>query len=245
MESSEYPRMRACEDAHWRYHGLRKLWERALRNYKPSVSKIADIGCGTGANAVFAARKFSAQVYGADKNPLAVGLASQSFPELPFFQAQAETLPFESGFFDAALCLDVLYAQGIDEAAALAEIARILKPDGVLLINLPAFECLRGSHDRAVHTRRRYVRKDLENLLMRAGFEIIKISYWNFFLFPIAFAARALSRLRPGPAQSDVTKVFPPLNFLFKLLLAAERFFFFKTGLPWGISVFAAARKRA
>src|SRR5918912_636461 len=38
----------------------------------------------------------------------------------------------------------------------LAELRRVLKPPGVLLLRVPAHDWLRGAHDRLVHTRHRY-----------------------------------------------------------------------------------------
>lgn len=246
MESVEYRQMRAYEDTHWWYDGLRRLWSRALKVYLPETDgiRIADIGCGTGANSAFAVREFSAKAVGADKSRQALQWASDR-PECTLLQAEAENLPFQSESFNAALLMDVLYIQGIDERAALQEIYRILKPGGILLVNLPAFEFLRGKHDRAVHTRHRYTKKELAKSLNDEGFEILKISYWNFFLFPAIFIFRQLSRLSCGSsARSDVGKVFPVYNLAGKILLRAEFFLLFKTGLPWGVSLFAAARVR-
>ncbi len=239
-----------CEDSHWWYDGLRRIWSQSLRGHVPECSgfRIADIGCGTGGNIASAVRELSAKMVGVDASPLAISLASRR-PECGMIaQARAESLPFRSQLFDAVLSTDVLYIRGIDEKKALREMYRILRPGGLLLINLPAFECLRGRHDQKVHTQKRYEKTALTALLHDSGFNIVKMSYWNFFLFPLVYLQRKCSVIfskNKTAAASDVKLPGHLMNRFLKNLLTMERFFFLKTGLPWGSSIFAIAQKPA
>ncbi|MFF0184511.1 class I SAM-dependent methyltransferase [Streptomyces sp. NPDC005244] len=96
---------------------------------------VLDLACGTG----FAARAAAARVgpagrvSGADINPGMIGVAEEHvsgrYPDIEFTVAPAERLPFEDAAFDAVVC-----QQGVqffpDLDAALAETARVTRPDG-------------------------------------------------------------------------------------------------------------------
>src|SRR5262249_44151658 len=120
-------------------------------------------------------------------------------------QGSVSALPYASGSFDIALSLDVLYHRAVpDDEAAARELARVLRPGGLLILNLPAYDRLRGAHDEAIHTARRYCRRRVVCLLSAAGLKPVRVAYWNSLLLPAAAASRLLSRLRPGPSTSDV-----------------------------------------
>lgn len=82
--------------------------------------------------------------------------------------------------------------------------ARILKPGGHVLLRLPAYQWLHGRHDQLVHTFRRYTRGELVRMLRRQGFELVRTSYANCFLFPLAAAKRLKDRVLP-PKQEYPT----------------------------------------
>ena len=66
------------------------------------------------------------------------------------------------------------------------EIKRVLSPGGHLLLRLPAYDWLRGRHDEAVHTARRFTVKGIKDLLHSTGFTVLHSSYANTILFPFA-----------------------------------------------------------
>jgi hypothetical protein len=72
----------------------------------------------------------------------------------------------------------------------------VLKPNGLLLLRVPAHDWLRGEHDRLVHTRHRYGRQEVDDKLRAAGFEVEQLSWANAVLFPAAAAKRLLERRR-------------------------------------------------
>jgi SAM-dependent methyltransferase len=154
-------------------------------------------------------------------------------------------LPFAAASFDIALSLDVLYHEGVpDDIAAARELARVLRPGGFLVLNLPAYPSLRGAHDEAIHTARRYTRPGVARLLREAGFTPERITHWNALLLPIAAASRLLSRLRPGEPTSDVHPVSPPLNALLAATLRLESAWSSRHDLTFGLSILALARKQ-
>lgn len=165
-----------------------------------------------------------------------------------FLRASVCALPFSDGCFDLVVSLDVLYHRAVpDDRAAARELARVLRPGGLLLLNLPAYEFLRSTHDRAIHTARRYTRGRVRSLLLEAGLTPLHVGHWNSLLFPIAAAVRLWGRLRPPheEAGSDVRPLPAWQNALLRgvlrLELAARRWWCF----PFGLSVIAVARKPA
>ena len=114
-------------------------------------------------------------------------------------QADICALPFADGSFDAVICSSVLYHEWVkDVAGAFRELRRVLRPGGLLLVNLPAFEFLHSAHDDAVMTKKRFRRREVRSLLTESGFTIQRLSYWTTLLFPLAVAARTLGGSKTG-----------------------------------------------
>ena len=96
-----------------------------------------------------------------------------------------------------------------DDSAALEEIHRVLRPGGVALIRLPAFDWIRGAHDEVVHTRHRYTRDELSAKLEDAGFRLEHATYANFLLFPLAPAKRYLEHAPGAPMSRPISGARP------------------------------------
>jgi len=112
---------------------------------------------------------------------------------------------------------------------------------------LPAYDSLRGRHDRAVHTRHRYTIDELEEKVKAAGLVVEKITYRNTVLFPLAFLKRILqgrSVKSADKVESDV--VLPPdfINKLFTKILFFENRLLRTINFPFGLSIFCVARKK-
>ena len=243
LPASEVRAIYLLEDSHWWYLALRRLMGSMAGEYVGSPLRILDAGCGTGGNLRFLSALFPrVEIYGVDQDPLAVALA-QTRKSGRVSRASVHPLPFRDGVFDLVLSLDVLYMQGVNDEKALAEFRRVLKEGGILLVNLPAFECLRSAHDRAVQTRHRYTAPELRRKLSARGFIVRRLTYWNAFLFPLIFLARKVSPLK-GVAQapaSDLKALPPALNGVLERLLQMELFLLRRMDLPFGVSVFAVA----
>jgi SAM-dependent methyltransferase len=240
MNPREYEAMFAVEDRHWWYRGVRKEVERAVRRFAPAPGPWLDAGCGTGG--LLAGLSAMAAGTGVDISPHGLRLArSRGLTRLAL--ASVASLPFPDAAFSVVTSVDVLAHRQVDLPRALREHLRCLRPGGVLILQLPAFEALRGGHDDAVWTTRRYRKGEVAELLRSAGFAVRQIVYRNSLLFPAAAVRRLLSRraLSKDP-RSDVSAVAGPINALLDRVLALDSFLR-RAGLrlPFGLSVFCVA----
>ena len=96
--------------------------------------------------------------------------------ELLLVRGGAERVPLRGAAFDWVLALDVLEHLK-DDAGALAEAARLLKPGGRLVLTVPAWPGLWSEHDVALGHHRRYRRADLVRRVRSAGLEVERTTY--------------------------------------------------------------------
>lgn len=235
--------MADLEGVQWWYAGMRRIARALLAPLLPPVPgrprRILDAGCGTGWNLQDLSR--FGDTYGVDLSSLAVIATRRRGGRVA--QGNLLALPFASSSFDVVTSFDVLYHAWVpDDAQAVRELARVLKPGGFILVKVPALRILWGAHDEAVHSRHRYTRGELERLLAGAGLRLMRSTYANALLFPVLLARRFLDRLlnRHG---SDVALLPPLFEGLFGGLLALEARLLGALDLPIGASVFAVARK--
>jgi SAM-dependent methyltransferase len=245
MNAEEYVVMRQQEDTHWWYRALRGAVVRTLQSQMGSAPRLLDAGCGTGGMMAAVRTAFPrAELTGLDFDEQAVRLSAERGVADHLLRGSANALPFKTARFDAALSLDVLYHQGIDDGAAFAELKRVLRPGGVLIINLPAFESLRGAHDVAVHTARRYEPHHLRQLAAAQKLEVEHWTCWNTALSPLVWLWRRRGRLA-GSGDSDLRSLPPLLNTVLEGLLRLEWTVAERLSLPFGSSLFAILRKTA
>jgi len=251
MRKDEYARMFDVEDRHWWYRGLRALLGDVWRRHAGGgVRAVLDAGCGTGANLAhlskllrpadagggpwFAGMDFSLEAVGFCRSRGLERLAAGSVCDLPY---AAES-------FDALVSCDVLSHASIgDKQRPLREAHRVLRPGGLLLMNVPAYQWLHSSHDVSVQMDRRFTAGEIRRLLRACGFEPVEVFYWNSLLLPAIIPVR-LWRKRFPPAHSDLDSASTESG-LFAAVLAAERVLRRAVALPFGLSVFAVARKGA
>ena len=92
-------------------------------------------GCGFGDDAIRLAA-LGAEVYTFDLSPDVIDIAKQRAEKVPdlrirFDVMPAEALIYRDDFFDLVLLVDILHH--VDIPAAMTEIARVLKPDGIIV----------------------------------------------------------------------------------------------------------------
>jgi len=245
LNLEEYAVMYQVEDTHWWYRGMARITRALLnRSYAPGAGlRILDAGCGTGAVMTSYLAEYG-QVTGFDFAAAALQFCQQRGAGR-LARASIVELPFADGSFELAVSFDVLCEQAVrDDGVALRALQRVLAPGGRLVLRLPAYNWLRGQHDRAVHIRHRYTRRELASRLEAAGFEVERLSYANTFLFPIAVAKRLVEPIwTPKGSGSDLTLGVGSMNGILQGILSAEASLIAGIGLPFGLTVVAVARK--
>ena len=251
MLDQEYETMRRVEDTHWWYRVFRESTVRAVRELTRDhpQARILDAGCGTGGTlARLKAENPAWQLSGLDLSPHAVRHTSERGIE-NVIEGDVAHLPYEDESMDGIVSLDVLYHRDVNEAAAIAEFLRVLKPGGFLVMNLPAFQFLTGAHDTAVNGVRRYTAARVRELLEPSGFAIARQQYWNAWLFLPLLGWRVLSRLHASnKAEEEVSSDLATLpTFANRLLAGFGRIDWAlcrALRIPFGTSVFIVATKR-
>ena len=232
------------EERLWWYEGMRAI---AASLLGPSLGernhRLLDIGCGTGYSMVWLREHFKFdEVYGVDLSPHAsVFWGTRELETVAL--ATADKLPFGEREFDLVTCFDVIYQLNDERAsAAISEMHRVLRPGGLLYIREPAYQWMRGAHDVAVGTHRRYTLTDLRRLLLAHGFKIKRATYANTLLFWLAAPHRLWSKWRGG-TESDVKQVSRWLNATLESALKLESRMLSRVAFPFGLSAIALAEK--
>ncbi|TDH63936.1 class I SAM-dependent methyltransferase [Dankookia rubra] len=208
MELAEYDLMDAVEDGMWWYRALHAQVLDALDSVRPGDGRLLDAGCGTGG---FLARlrqeRPDQPAAGLEYNPAAAARAAAK-SGVPVVAGTINAMPFADVSFSVVVSLDVLSHGAVDPEPALAEMLRVLRPGGVLIVNLPAFEWLRSTHDIRVQNARRFTRTTAAAMLAGAGLTQVRPHYWNSLLLPMMVLHRKVLARSPE-RRSDVAQ-FPP-----------------------------------
>lgn len=177
---------------------------------------LLDVGCNVGAwLSDVRTRHPNARITGVELNGQALNVAAINRPEAALSRAVAERLPFPDDTFDCVTCLEVIeHLPEENWAIAIADMRRVLKPGGVLIVTVPhagmfawmdsnnvrhrlpalyrmiVRRGLRDSNysalERQVEWHKHFTKKELERIIGDSGWESVRFSYGGSFLFPLA-----------------------------------------------------------
>jgi SAM-dependent methyltransferase len=206
-------------------HALReRLLLREFLARRPGP-RVLDAGAGSGSFVgLLAARGFS--VTAADASALAVDRLRAG--GIDAVHADVLDLPCGDGAFDAVVLGEVLEHVEQHEAA-LAEVARVLAPRGVLALSVPRNPAWFGSSDRWAGHVRRYTRGELLHVVEGAGFGSIRCKPWGFpvsSLYHRYVYEPRLERRGPElgtPAQRPMLALLSTVLQLDRLFVGVER----------------------
>ncbi len=249
MNPAEFANIAQAESGFWWYRGMRRILYALLDPLARArrFERVLEAGCGTG----YMARALE-QRYGWRIVPVDLGWEGLAFAHRMSVQRLAQcdiaALPFAGAAFDAVLSLDVLihFPRG-GERDALREMARVLAPGGLLILRVAAFDCLRSRHSEFVQERQRFTRGQVVRLAEGNGLRVIRATYANALLAPVAWAKfRLWEPLAGQPPASGVTPAPAWLDRALYAPLAAEAAWI-GAGLsfPAGQSLLFVGEKRA
>ncbi len=242
------------EDRHWwfatRTRAILAYLDMVVGTQGRENRRLLDVGCGAG-NMAHHLRLYGHYI-GVDVNAKPLRVARER--RLPVARGSAESLPFASESFDLVTILDTV-EHVPNETGVLAEIHRVLKPRGNVLVTVPAFMFLWSKNDVLNRHQRRYRRSELVEKLRAHGFRVLRASYNNFFIFPLAAAVIVArrGRLEPDLAsphfdeeayQVEMEPTPVPLNRLLNGVGRFEAGFLRRFSFPWGTGIIAIAEKR-
>ena len=244
MTENEIHKIAVVEQSHWWYRGTREICFSLLDPYLHGrdAREILDVGCGTGGN-LLALRQYG-RVRGIDIDSLCVDYCRRKGLDVTAGTMTDLRLPAAS--VDLLTLFDVLYhAEPRETVGILRGMADVIRPGGLIAFREPAMDVARGWHDRAVNGRQRFSVPGISASLRDAGFEPLRVTYLNTVLFPPIVLVRRLQDLRePQHAASDVEPTPEPINSLLLGVLRLEKAALQVTNLPFGVSLFAIARRR-
>ena len=242
MENTHYETLYRIESGHWWYKVRRKIVLNLIKQYRLNFGKdikILDAGCGTGL--LLKELETLEICYGIDISQKAVDFCrKRGINNVQV--ADIANIPYPDNTFDAVIALDVIEHIKDDEKA-IREIYRVLKPQGVAIITVPAFMFLWGVTDAISHHYRRYFLSDLQSKIESSHFSIIRSSYFNTFLFPFIALVRLAVRWLRIPMKSENSEGKGIINSVLFLIFYVESVLFRYINFPFGVSAIVICKK--
>jgi SAM-dependent methyltransferase len=221
---------------YWWYRARSRLLEAALGAFVPARARALDVGSADGPSAQwFRTRADEVVALDIDVRGLSADGVCGS----------AVALPFADESFDVIAAFDVI-EHCEPESITLRELRRVLRPGGVLVVSVPAYQWAWSDHDEANGHHRRYTRSRIVDGLTAAGFAVDRATYAFTSVFPMFAAERAVRRLRARRATeaADIVEVpaLPrPVHHALLGLCRLDELLLAGRDLPFGSSVFVAA----
>ncbi|MDR2814681.1 MAG: class I SAM-dependent methyltransferase [Prevotellaceae bacterium] len=179
--------------------------EKLIVKHIPASGKVLDIGAGIGTFA----QKMRSKGY---------NVCCIEPDDAQGKQLEAAGLPVSASVEDMAdSSVDYIYSLNVlehieDDAEALAQWAKKLKPEGKILVYVPAFNVLYSSHDKAIGHYRRYRKKTLAGCFANAGLRIETIRYADsagFFVSLVYKWVNSSGKLSSGSVALFDRLIFP------------------------------------
>ena len=245
----EYDAMAKCERQLWWYRCLHELSIQKIKTHTTVDNpRILDAGCGTGGLLWRLKESGYSDLAGFDLSPYAATMAQDgSGVEVRVLDIMLLKGAYAPNSFDVITSHDMVsMLQPGQDAEAIQQMLLLLKPGGVLLMNLPALRVFKGMHDIAVGTQQRYSIASVKKVVSGQAV-VAEFVYWPFLLSPFIFLVRLLQKSKwvfrqQQNAVSDVKMPLGIVNRFFYSITALENRLL--TTKPWGSSLFVVLKKK-
>lgn len=244
MEKHYESKYHGMEEDNWWFVARREMILNLLQRENKN-SKILEVGCSGGPLIQLLNKNGFKNVCGIDISNEAIELCKKRGIEHVSVMDGAKPA-FKNEKFDIIIASDVLEHIN-DDSSALRNWNMLLNQGGKLIVFVPAFMFLWSDHDLVNLHYRRYSGGTLSAVLKRAGFRVERISHWNLSLFFPAALVRCLQRILPknaGKKKDQLFKLNSVVNSALTSLLAFEDILLKWVSFPFGVSVFAVAKKQ-
>ena len=241
MRQDLYPELYRVEDRHWWHRQKRRVIHRLVKQFCPKTGKVLDVGCGAG--------KLLQEL--ADLGWLAEGVDTildqgrRRGLKLKKINLQTQPLPYPKNHFDLVVCLDTLEHMS-DDKRLVAEMARVVKAKGIIIISVPAYSWLFSYWDKMLGHFRRYNRKTLLRAVPRNTAKLRFLSYYFSFLLLPAILVRFIKVVSRQKQQSDFSADPLPVfsHALVNILGGLELLWLKRYSIPFGLSLVGVWQKR-
>jgi len=241
MKISHYAIESRVEETHWWFVVRRKLLGNIVSKLKLSTkASILDVGTGTGSNLRLLKNLGFEHISGVDNSDEAVRFCAEK--SLGIVQkGDICNLPFENNSFDLVLATDVIEHID-DDVKAVSELKRVLKPQGYMVIMVPAFQCLWGLQDEVSYHKRRYKLEQIQSL-SKENLKCERIFYFNYLLFMPIWLARKIINIFNIPLESESQINNRLINYLLTFIFTLDIITAPLLKPSFGVSIFALAKK--
>jgi SAM-dependent methyltransferase len=225
MNPAEFANIAKAENDFWWYRGMRHIMFGLLDPVakQRQFERVLEAGCGTGHFAQALAHRYRWPMF-----PLDLGWEGLEYGKglgiNHLAQGDIQALPYKDAAFDAVVSMDVIVHMPLgDERRPMAEFHRVLKPGGFLALRASALDILKSHHSIHAMERQRFTRSRLMQLAEHTGFKVLRCTYANSLLLPVALVKfRVIEPLFGGDPESGVRPVSPWLDKLLYGPLAVE-----------------------